>query len=239
MKKAEEDKIGGDAIRNASLVKSRRKAAEVEADGGAADDESSDVEVVAEPAPIFADRTVIHYPSTPAPDTLRNWSPPPHPLIANAASDDDDSDIQCIGHRVPEHPNIDEHVKIKAEVEPSTIPDDPSVKAKAPKAKNNSTPLPSIPRTARKASLSKKRAQDDDSDAENTPLPRNSKRVRQNKSFDVQNFLLEERDLRNEFQDKMLRQMRHSNMEFHKSAENTRAFQTEFLGLLRDVFPKN
>jgi hypothetical protein len=151
MKKAEVDKIGGDAIRNTSLVKSRRKAAEVEADGGAADNESSNVEVVAEPTPILADRTVIHYPSTPAPNTLRNWSLPPHPLIANAASDNNDSDIQCIGHHVPEHPNIDEHVKIKTEAEPSTIPNDPSIKAKATKAKKNSTPLPSIPRTAHRA----------------------------------------------------------------------------------------
>jgi hypothetical protein len=53
----------------------------------------------------------------------------------------------------------------------------------------------------------------------------------------VKAFLLEERETRQEFQTSLLRQVPQGNAQFRQVAENTQTFQSEFLGILRGVFP--
>ncbi|KAJ6629024.1 hypothetical protein B0H10DRAFT_1939923 [Mycena sp. CBHHK59/15] len=234
-KKAEDDKIGGEAIRNASLNRSR--CATVVALNDDSDDE---VVVLAHSAKASAAASPLrHIPSTPSvqlralPVHLSNWSPPAS-ILGPAYDSGNDSDIEITGHRLPTGEAVTEPVKIKAEPVPSTIPGAKKVKC----ITTATTPLPSIPRTDRKAP-SKKRTKDDDSDAENTPSARKTKHVRRDASFDQKEFLMEERERRDKFDNKLLREVRQGNAEFCKAADDTRSFQTEFLGFLRDVFPAN
>lgn len=114
----------------------------------------------------------------------------------------------------------------------------PTVVKSSKQAKENIKPtkMASIPRGARRTgenTSSKKRVKSE-SDSEDTPPPRNSKRVR---SFNLQGFLEEERERREEFQGKMLLQIEKGNDQFAKSADNTKAFQTDFLTLLARALP--
>ncbi|KAJ6623186.1 hypothetical protein B0H10DRAFT_2431556 [Mycena sp. CBHHK59/15] len=234
-KKAEDDKIGGEAIRNASL--NRLRCATMVALNDDSDDE---VVVLAHSTKASAAASPLrHIPSTPSvqlralPVHLSNWSPPVS-ILGPAYDSGNDSDIEITGHRLPTGEAITEPVKIKAEPVPSTIPGAKKVKC----ITTATTPLPSIPRTDCKAP-SKKRTKDDDSDAENTPSARKTKRVRRDASFDQKEFLMEERERQDKFDNKLLREVRQGNAEFRKAADDTRSFQTEFLGFLHDVFPAN
>jgi hypothetical protein len=104
------------------------------------------------------------------------------------------------------------------------------------KQETTQTPL-SIPRRAsRKTDVSsvKKRRAANDSDAENSPATtRNTKRVRKSGSFDIETFMLQEREHRQAFEGKMLKHMEQGNTEYRKAAEDTSAFQKDFLGLLQ------
>ncbi|KAJ6617341.1 hypothetical protein B0H10DRAFT_2218676 [Mycena sp. CBHHK59/15] len=208
LKNLEDDKIGGEAIRNASLNRSR--CAMVVALNDDSDDE---VVVLAHSAKASAAASPLRH----IPSTLGN-----------------DSDIEITGHQLPTGEVVTEPGKIKAEPVPSTIPGAKKVKC----ITTATTPLPSIPRTDHKAP-SKKRTKDDDSDAENTPLARKTKCVRRDASFDQKEFLMEERERRDKFDNKLLREVHQGNAEFRKAADNTCLFQTEFLGFLRNVFPAN
>jgi NADPH-dependent curcumin reductase CurA len=96
--------------------------------------------------------------------------------------------------------------------------------------------------TAKKgASSSKKHPSANDSDAENSPAPstRNTKCLCKSGSFNIEGFMTEERQHRQEFQDKMLKHMAQGNIEFRKASKQTYTFQDDFLGFLCGVFPKN
>ena len=105
--------------------------------------------------------------------------------------------------------------------------------------KENTKPslkMASIPyRSRAKASRSKKRP-NSDSDSEDTPPPRNTKRVCKTNSFNLQTFLEDEREQREGFQKKMLSEIEKGNEQFVKSAESTKAFQTDFLSLIGKAF---
>ncbi|KAJ7668276.1 hypothetical protein B0H14DRAFT_2658000 [Mycena olivaceomarginata] len=243
LQKADEDKQGGEAIRNASLNRSRRRAAlETESD-------DSDDEVVitshrmAEPANVdtlSVTAAPVLEPSTLAKaadflPALETQEPPVSPLAKNPIDSDSDSDVvEVVSNAIP--PSTPVPVRVKAEHDGSSLP---SKKLKG--RDNKSTPLPSIPRangksTAKKgASSSKKRPSADGSDAENSPAPstRNTKRLRKSGSFDIEGFMTEECQHRQEFQDKMLKHMAQGNIEFRKASEQTRTFQDDFLGFLR------
>jgi hypothetical protein len=172
-------------------------------------------------------------PSTPlAPLRARSWSPPhPADLLDYKADCEYDSDIEITAQKPATRENGTTRIVIKAEPAPSTIP------TAAKKHVKTETPLASIPRTSGKSSLSK-RTKHDDSDIENSPpTPRKTKRVRRKKSFDIESFLLEERNHRGNFETNLLRHVRQGNTEFRKVAESTQAFQTDFLGILRGIFP--
>lgn len=89
-------------------------------------------------------------------------------------------------------------------------------------------------RSGPKAS-SKKQA-NRNSDSEDTPPTRNTKRVRKSNSFNLQNFLEEEREKREGFQDKMLTEIEKGNDQFAKSIENNKTFQNDFLALMAKAF---
>jgi hypothetical protein len=165
---------------------------------------------------------------------LEGWSPPhPADLLAFRSTSDDDSDLEIIAHNLPTH----QPVTIKAEPVPAKVSDTGTDKKALKKHVKTETPLPSIPRTSRK-SASKKRDEGDDSDIENSlPTTCKTKRVRRNNSFDMENFLLEERKHCGEFETNLLRHVCQSTAEFRKVAEETQVFHTEFLGILRNVFP--
>ncbi|KAJ7842505.1 hypothetical protein B0H13DRAFT_2413619 [Mycena leptocephala] len=225
LKKAAEDKKGGEAIRNASLHRSRRTTSQM------AEESDDDDVVVVEPR--NAPPVPAAVPSTPlAPLRARSWSSPhPADLLDYKADCEYDSDIEITAHKPATRENGTTRVVIKAEPAPSTIP------AAAKKHVKTETPLASIPRTSGKSSLSK-RTKHDDSDIENSPpTPRKTKRVRRKKSFDIESFLLEERNHRGNFETNLLRHVRQGNTEFRKVAESTQAFQTDFLGILRGIFP--
>lgn len=196
--------------------------------------DDDDVVIVESPNP---SAVVAPVPSTPVaplrtqpPLRDSSWSPP-HPvdLLRHKHDSDSDSDIEIISHKLPLRESDTNRVSVKAEPIASTIPAAATVK--------NETPLPSLPRGARKASASK-RVKHEDSDIENSPpTARKSKRVRRNNSFDMQSFLLDERKHRTEFEANLLHHVQEGNAEFRKGAENTQKFQTQFLGILRNVFP--
>ncbi|KAJ7842902.1 hypothetical protein B0H13DRAFT_2676486 [Mycena leptocephala] len=214
LKKAAEDKKGGEAIRNASLHRSRRTTSQM------AEESDDDDVVVVEPR--NAPPVPAAVPSTPlAPLRARSWSPPhPADLLDYKADCEYDSDIEITAHRPATRENGTTRVVIKAEPAPSTIP------TAAKKHVKTETPLASIPRTSGKSSLSK-RTKHDDSDIENSPPTP----ARQS------GFLLEERNHRGNFETNLLRHVRQGNTEFRKVAESTQAFQTDFLGILRGIFP--
>jgi hypothetical protein len=193
--------------------------------------EESDDEVVVVTSPSVP----VPVPSTPVapfrglPATLKT---PPHPadLLDYKPDSGDESDgIEIIAHHRPTPDINSKCAVVKSEPVSATVPK---------KGVKTETPFPSIPRTSRK-SAAKKYKKEDDSDVENSPpsTARKSKRVRRNESFDVKAFLLEERETRQEFQMSLLRQVRQGNAQFRQVAENTRTFQSEFLGILRGVFP--
>jgi hypothetical protein len=152
----------------------------------------------------------------------------------------DDSDIEIISHTLPSGKASTDSVIVKAEPLPATIPAPATMtKPAAVKRFKTETPLASIPRGSRKASTSKC-MKGDDSDAENSPpTARKTKHVRRDTSFDMEGFLLDDRKHRGEFEKDLLHQVRQGTAEFRKAADDTRAFQTEFLGILRGVFPQN
>ncbi|KAF7333908.1 hypothetical protein MSAN_02403600 [Mycena sanguinolenta] len=193
--------------------------------------------------------TIVSPPVTPqrvsSPMRAASWSPPaPGNLLDHQAEYDSDSEIEFVGHTLPPLAKSTNNVVIKAEPTPLTIPAPPTVAKTAPRRLKSETPIASIPRTSRKASTSKastskRAAKADDSDIENSPpsTGRKTKRIRRSdSSFDLQEFLLEERKNRTEFQASLLEQVRQSTVEFRKGAAHTQAFQTEFLGFLRDTF---
>ncbi|KAJ7827721.1 hypothetical protein B0H13DRAFT_2373675 [Mycena leptocephala] len=208
LKKAAEDKTGSKAIRNVSLNRSRRAAETRMA-------KESDDEVVVVTSP------------------LRHSKPtPPHlaDLLDYKPDSGDESDgIEIIAHHRPT-PDINSNCAVvKSDPVSATVPK---------KGVKTETPFPSIPRMLRK-SAAKKHKKEDDSDVENSPpsTARKSKRVHRNESFDVKAFLLEEHKTHQEFQTSLLCQVRQGNAQFHQVAENTQTFQSEFLGILRGVFP--
>ncbi|KAJ7347928.1 hypothetical protein DFH08DRAFT_1001279 [Mycena albidolilacea] len=236
LQKAAEDKRGGEAIRNASLNKSRRTAAALKAQENNDDDEVVLVEP-STPRPV-----VSHAPLTPAIPPLRalspagSWSPPRPVNLLHKCDSDDDSDLEIISHTLPLRESTTQHVVVKAEPVPPTLPPASTTKPVAGNHVKIETPMASIP--SRKASSSK-HIKAEDSDIENSPpTARKTKRVRRNTSFDMQTFLLEERKLRGEFETNLLDHVRQGNTEFRKVAENTQTFHRDFLGLLRGVFPE-
>jgi hypothetical protein len=241
LQKAAEDKQGGEAIRNASLLRSRRTAAQRTAQEDSEDDDVIFVETrkpVSVAAPVSA--TPIASLKVLVPARADSWSPP-HPvnLLHHKLHSDDDSDIEITGYNPAPFKTSTNAVVIKAEPTVSEIPAaSTTTKPATKKGVKTETPLTSIPRTSRKGSSSK-RAKGDDSDIENSPpTVRKTKRVRRgDSSFDLQDFLVEERKHRTDFETNLLQHVRQSTAEFRKGAENTQAFQTEFLGFLRGVFP--
>ncbi|KAJ6572353.1 hypothetical protein B0H10DRAFT_2106852 [Mycena sp. CBHHK59/15] len=235
LKKAEDGKIGGNAIRNASLTtmtKSKSRGSAVVR----ASDSGDDVEIVQGTVPCSPHAMLA--PSTPmvpfaqGPEPIRDWSPP---LDDYAGQFDvgDDSDVECIGYKAAPEETSPAPVKIKAEPAPANIPTSTPANAKAKKL---STPFASIPRDDK---TSKKRIKREGSDDENVP-PRSTKRVRNTQSFDLKAFLLEERQHREKFEHKMLQQMAQSSDNYRKSADNTEKFQNNFLTFLERAFePKN
>jgi hypothetical protein len=104
--------------------------------------------------------------------------------------------------------------------------------------KENTVPakLASIPHTAarpRQKSSSKKHPRPN-SDAEDTPLAHNSKRVH---LFNLQGFLEEEREHWEEFQERIISQIEKGNEQFAKSIECTKTFQMDFLSLMSRALP--
>ncbi|KAJ7134492.1 hypothetical protein C8R44DRAFT_870122 [Mycena epipterygia] len=242
-KKADEDKRGGEAIRNASLNRSRRTAPEqpsgdeVEITDGPSIAVSVAISAITRTHPTPLD---LHFSPV-----LRSWSPPASILGPAGADFDSDDDIEIISY-TPAPATVKAVTTVKAE------PGDLIIPAATPAATRKSakkTPLASIPprRSSAKSagkSSSKKRKRSDDSDSdsekENSPPTRNSKRVRKSKSFDLEGFMQEERTDRKMFEKKMLEEIKQGNKEYAKAADGTRIFQGEFLGLLRDVMmPKN
>ncbi|KAJ6596669.1 hypothetical protein B0H10DRAFT_2232329 [Mycena sp. CBHHK59/15] len=243
LKEAAENKRGGNMIRNASMVASRRTAAARVAEESADDD----VVVLDNPAPALVTTPVASTPAAPLrslPPLREDRTPPPPALLLDHKFDsEDDEEIECTGHNLPTREAAITPVIIKSECALSTIPSTTVEKSVPKKRVKLETPVSSIPRGSRKSS-SNKHAKDDDSDIENSPLTtRKTKRVRRNTSFDLEGHLLEERKLRleerkhrAEFEARLLGQVRQSNAEFSKLAESTQTFQTEFLGILNNVF---
>jgi hypothetical protein len=230
--KAEDEKIGGNAIRNASLTTMKSKSR-----GSAAvraSESADDVEIVQSMVPPLPHAVLA--PSTPmAPfvlgsDPIRDRSPPDD---FSAPVDDDDSDIECTGYKAAPEKTITVPVKIETEPVSATIPASTPANGKAKKLL---TPFASIPRDSK---TSKKRVKQEGSDDENVPL-RSTKRVRTGQSFDLQAFLLEERQHWEKFQRQMLQQMAQSSDDYRKSTDDTGKFQNNFLTLLERTFePKN
>ncbi|KAF7328546.1 hypothetical protein MVEN_02542300 [Mycena venus] len=229
LKEAAENKRGGNIIRNASMVASRRTAAR-RAEESAEESDGDDVEVLDTAPPA---RGAVPPLSTPA--RLRSLPPlRDDPTTRSSAS----GTMQRRRAHLPPRPS-----QLKTEPEPPTIPTHPVAKSVTKqRGIKLETPVHSIPRSSRKSS-SKKHTKDD-SDIENSPpTPRKTKRVRRNGSFDLEAHLLEERKLRleerkhrNEFEERLLGQVRQSNADFNKLAESTQTFQTEFLGILHNIF---
>ncbi|KAF7354401.1 hypothetical protein MVEN_01129100 [Mycena venus] len=244
LKEAAENKRGGNIIRNASMVASRRTAAHRAE--SAEESDGDDVEVLDTAPPA---RGAVPPLSTPArlrslPPLRDDRTPPPPDTLLFHKGNDSDDEIECIGYNaaLPRAP-APTPISIKTEPEPPTIPTHPVAKSVTKqRGIKLETPVHSIPRSSRKSS-SKKHTKDD-SDIENSPpTPRKTKRVRRNGSFDLEAHLLEERKLRleerkhrNEFEERLLGQVRQSNADFNKLAESTQTFQTEFLGILHNIF---
>jgi hypothetical protein len=71
------------------------------------------------------------------------------------------------------------------------------------------------------------------------PSTRNTKRVkRADSNVSLRDFLLEEREKREEFQGLMLLQMEKGNSQFERSLETTQSFQNNFLAILARAFNK-
>ncbi|KAF7354260.1 hypothetical protein MVEN_01114000 [Mycena venus] len=245
LKEAAENKRGGNIIRNASMVASRRTAAR-RAEESAEESDGDDVEVLDTAPPA---RVAVPPLSTPArlrslPPLRDDRTPPPPDTLLLHKGNDSDDEIECIGYNAaPPRASAPTPISIKTEPEPPTIPTHPVAKSVTKqRGIKLETPVHSIPRSSRKSS-SKKHTKDD-SDIENSPpTPRKTKRVRRNGSFDLEAHLLEERKLRleerkhrNEFEERLLGQVRQSNADFNKLAESTQTFQTEFLGILHNIF---
>ncbi|KAJ7912656.1 hypothetical protein B0H13DRAFT_2327140 [Mycena leptocephala] len=195
----EDYKTDGEAIRNASLHRSRRTTSKM-AEGSYDDDDV----VIVEPPNVTA--AVLSTPLAPL-------------------------HIEITSHKPVTRENGTVHVIIKAEPAPSMIP------AAAKQRVKTETALARIPCTLGKSSSSK-HIKHDDSDVENSlPTPRKIKRIRRKKLFDLENFLLEEHNHRGNFETNLLDHVCQGNTEFRKGAESTQAFQTEFLGILRGIFP--
>ncbi|KAJ6540537.1 hypothetical protein B0H19DRAFT_1175813 [Mycena capillaripes] len=235
LKKAEDDKIGGNAIRNASLTtmtkfKSRGSAVACASESG------DEVEIVQDAVhrsthAVLAPSTPMA-PFTPGTEPICNWSPPSDDC-AGHIDVGDDSDVECTGYKAAPGETFTAPVKIKAEPVPATIP---TFTPTNTKAKKSSTPFASIPRDDK---ASKKRVKHEGSDDENVP-PRSTKRVRNAPSFDLKAFLLEERQHREKFEHKMLKQMAQSSDDYRKSADSTDKFQNNFLTFLERAFePKS
>jgi hypothetical protein len=229
--KAEDNKISGNAICNASLTTMKSKS-----HGSAAvraSESVDDVQIVQSMVP--PSPHAILAPSTPmAPfvlgsEPIRDRSPP----LDFSAPVDTNSDIECTGYKAAPEKTITVPVKIETEPASATIPASTPANGKAKKL---STPFASIPRDSK---TSKKRVKQEGSDDENVP-PRSTKRVRTGQSFDLQAFLLEECQHREKFECQMLQQMAQSSDDYRKSADDTSKFQNNFLTLLERTFePKN
>jgi hypothetical protein len=229
LQKASEDKLGGTAIRNASLNTSRSAAAAARVhDDDSGDDDLEIIDNIRAPAATPAP------PMRALPVLSRQWSPPAA-VLDSAHDSGTDSDIEIVGHTLPTVlSSVPDRVVIKREPTASTIPAS-AKESTAKKVAKTSTPLRSIPGSSRKSTM-KKRVKHEDSDGENSPPPRKTKRVRANASFNHEAFLLVEREDRKAFQEKMLSRMDQGNIEFKKATDNTSAFQNEFLDVLRGVF---
>ena len=71
------------------------------------------------------------------------------------------------------------------------------------------------------------------------PSTCNTKHVkRADSNINLHDFLLEEREKREEFQGLMLLQMEKGNSQFERSLENTQNFQSDFLAILACAFDK-
>ncbi|KAJ7312701.1 hypothetical protein DFH08DRAFT_1087523 [Mycena albidolilacea] len=186
LKKATEDKKGGEAIRNASLHRSRRTAAQHMAEEESDDDDDAVVVLEAPSAPPVTPPIPL-MPVAPVrsltPFDHHSWSPPPPvdllhcaarlPLVVPSGVDkwesDDDSDIEIISHTLPSGEASINGVIVKAEPLPASIPAPATAtKLAAVMRFKTENPLASIPRGSRKASTSK-RIKGDDSDTENSP----------------------------------------------------------------------
>ncbi|KAF7343288.1 hypothetical protein MVEN_01760900 [Mycena venus] len=224
LKMPAENKRGGNTIRNASMITSRRTAAARVAEESDDDDDDNDVVVLDNPMPALVTTPVSSTPAAPLrslPPLREDHTPPPPALLFDHKFDsEDDEEIECTGHNLPTREAAVTPIVIKSEPAPLTIPSTTAKKSAPKKGVKLETPVPSIPHGSRKSS-SNKHAKDDDSNIENSPL-------RKNKTY--------ERKHRTEFEARLLGQVRQSNAEFSKLAESTQAFQTEFLGILNNIF---
>ncbi|KAF7358813.1 hypothetical protein MSAN_01220600 [Mycena sanguinolenta] len=165
--------------------------------------------------------------STPVtPQAVADWTTPSY-IGPTDYDSSNDSDLEITGYKAA----------ASVATEPVEINSKPVPPPTAAPSTTTPTPLPSIPRSREdNKDSTKKRIKNEDSDSENVAPSRSTKRVRKAKSFDFETFALEERQLRQKFEDKMLQEMKQSNEAYRQSSEDTRTFQTQFLGLLQNVF---
>ena len=112
--------------------------------------------------------------------------------------------------------------------------------SKAVKAdKDNVSPAAVVASILHLKTSSSKKCCSSDSDDDMTSSMCNTKHIWNNKSFDLQSFVEEDKIQCKKFQENILAEIKQGNEQMVKGVENTKAFQNDFLAILRGAYTCN